>query len=288
MSGTSLPPPPFTLGPYELLETIGAGAYGTVYRAHRRGCARPLAVKLLSARDDDVGDLRERFLSEVRLLEQVQAPEVAAPIAGGEALGRYFVVMPFAAGEPLDQALALRGPLRPTAALRLGRDLCAAVTAVAGAGALHRDIKPANVVVREGGAATLVDFGLAIPISRREHERAMGTTPYLAPEVASGGAPHVGADLYSVGVTLWEALTAERPFAGETDEEVLSRIVTGVPALEVVTRRPETPLALSALIARLMEPDPAWRLDDPARAARAFDALLAERPYGARSMARSA
>lgn len=270
------PQPPAWFERYELRSIAGRGTYGTVYRA-RAVDGVEVAVKLLTRDVNQDTRLLARFLREISSLSQVSSPHVVRVLRSGFERGRYFIVLELVEGASLYDVLRCRGQLSTREAMRIGRDLCAAVEALQEVQLVHRDIKPANILVGPTGAATLLDFGLAKQLCDRSVTSTgelVGTVAYFAPEVIVGEPQHVGSDLYAIGVTLWELLVGTRPFVGKTAIEVMDAIASGVPAPRVASVRPDVPEALSDLIASLTEPDSVERLSDPAVARGRFEALL--------------
>ena len=198
--------------PFELLEELGRGGMGTVFRAHHRGLDRDVAVKFLAAEGVEDPELRARLLREARLLARVSHPGVVQVHDVGESDGMPYVVMELVVGAPLSACL----PLPPERIVALGLQATEALIAVHAAGVVHRDIKPDNLLIEPSGRLRLVDFGIARSqdvndgrLTRTGHYT--GTPAYLAPEVGQGAPPDPRQDLFALGVTLAQALTGAPP-----------------------------------------------------------------------------
>ncbi len=221
------------LGKYELLETVGQGAFGTVYKARDAELDRVVAVKVPRAGQlADAQDL-DRFLREARSVAQLRHASIVTVHDVGQVEGVPYLVSDFVAGVTLADLLSARRPgFRETAEL-----LAAVSDALHYAhqrGVVHRDVKPSNVMIGEGGAAFLMDFGLAKreagEISMTLDGQVLGTPAYMAPEQARGESHAVGprADVYSLGVVLYQLLTGELPFRG-TQRMLLHQVVHDEP-----------------------------------------------------------
>ena len=208
-------------GRLELLERIGAGTFGEVYRAFDTKLHREVAVKLLHVgRPED--RLVDRLLHEARALAQVNHPNVVIVHDAEPWDGRVGLCMEFIRGKTLGQILVTEGPRGAREAAIIGQDLCQALAAVHGAGILHRDVKAQNVMREEGGRIVLMDFGTgrALADERGNPTHLIGTPLYLAPEVLEGGKASVRSDIYSLGVLLYHLVTNDFPVRGKSHEEL--------------------------------------------------------------------
>lgn len=259
---------PLSFGDYDLLEVIGGGM-GIVYRARRRGEDRDVALKLLRQERLLDGEARARFARELAALQRVRHPAICPLLAAGEVDGLPFLCMPLLRGQDLGariEAARERGDTIPW------RDAVAWIATIAEAlheahraGLVHRDIKPSNIFVDEDGAPHLLDFGLArFDADRLRHltrtGQVIGTPTYLAPEQleARRGETDARADVYGLGATLFELLTAEPPFAAATRVELYERILDG-PSPDLTARRPDLPPALAEVLAVALSRTPAHR-----------------------------
>ena len=206
-------------GHLEIIELIGSGSYGDVYRARDTRLGRDVALKLLRTRD--AAESGASFLvREGHLLSRVKHANVVT-VHGADCIdGRTGVWMELIEGETLEQEVRRRGALEPTAVAQIGAVLADALEAVHSAGLLHRDVKAQNVMRDRAGRLVLMDFGSGDDAQRFASSTAEGTPLYAAPEVLNGGEASVRSDIYSLGVLLWHLLTASYPVKGESVDEI--------------------------------------------------------------------
>jgi len=273
------------LGQYEILDQLGAGGMGEVYRARDTTLDRDVAIKVIPA--DLAGDeqRRTRFTREAKALAALNHTNIAAIYGLEEAGDVRFIVMELVDGESL-QARLQRGPLPLAEGLAISRQVAAALEAAHRAGIVHRDIKPANVVVTASGEAKVLDFGIAKEMEERHVAEAtalpteltgegviLGTAPYMSPEQVRGGAIDERSDIWSFGCLLYELLAARGPFVRETVADTLGAILEAEPDLG--TLPPGVPGDARSLIASCLRKDPMERLPDMAAARVVLDELLA-------------
>jgi tRNA A-37 threonylcarbamoyl transferase component Bud32 len=259
---------------YELLDVIGSGGFGTVWRARNKALGRIDAIKVV--RQQDVrADARRRFVEEAQRLASVDHPNVVKVYAIEEHDGGIRLVLEYVKGQTLEQFLTENGPFSPHEAARIGIDLCRALAALHAKDLVHLDVKTGNVMRGERGRIVLLDFGLARPRAKNasgaaEDTPLCGSPPYMAPEMF-GGRGEVGprADVYSLGVTLYRCATGRYPYRFERNEELVDAIIEGrrVPIAEVL---PDVPAEFAALLERAMATDPTRRFES----AGAFEAAL--------------
>jgi len=256
-------------GRYEVVACLGAGAMGEVYRVRDRQLDEVVALKRLTLASK--GEAAERFLREVKLGRRVTHRNVARTHDVGEHDGALFLTMELVEGTTLEDVLDARGGrLAVDEATRLCRQVLEGLAAAHDAGIVHRDLKPANVLVGADGRAVLTDFGIARAAAEPALTRAqqlVGTPIYMAPEQVTGRPVDHRADLYAFGVMLFELLTGEWPFRGETAIELALARVTQEP---VDPRSLGVPELLAGVILRCLEREPAAR---PASARDVLDLL---------------
>ena len=206
---------------FEILERIGAGAMGSVYRARDRKLDDVVAVKMLKSHLIGDPDFLERTKSEIRLARRITHPNVLRTHDFWEIDGTPVITMEYVRGIPLSRMLETSGRLKLAAGLRVCNQVLQGLSAAHAAGVLHRDIKPANIILDQRGNARLMDFGIA----RQDHGAdknltqpgtIIGTANYIAPEVVLGQTADRRSDLYSMGVMMYEIFTGRLPVQGET------------------------------------------------------------------------
>ncbi|MGH8637929.1 MAG: protein kinase domain-containing protein, partial [Burkholderiales bacterium] len=268
------------LGPYRILRLIGAGGMGEVYAAEDPRLRRTIALKLLPDRDDSDPERVSRLVREAQAAAALQHPGIVTIHSVEEADNRRFITMELIDGDPLS-ALIQPGGLEIDEALRVGAAIAAAIAAAHSRGVIHRDLKPANVMIAKGGAIKVVDFGLA----RLQHAigddestlartstygSLVGTVAYMSPEQAEGRPLDQRTDIFSLGVVLYEMLTGQRPFAGDTPLAVLSAILKdAVRPMSDIT--PQVSDNLTAIVDRCLQKDPALRYQSAMDVARALE-----------------
>jgi serine/threonine-protein kinase len=245
-------------GRLKILERIGQGSFGDVYRAWDSKLDREVAVKLLHT--GGAQPEGATVLKEARLLARVRHPNVATVYDADEIDGRVGLWMEFIRGRNLEQALRERGKLDDREVTRIGIELCRALSAVHDAGLLHRDIKAQNLMQSEDGRLVLMDFGTGreLEVPPGSSVDSAGTPLYLAPEIFAGAQATVRTDIYSTGVLLFHLLTAAYPVRGATIKEVGEAHAAGK-RLDLAAKAPGVNRALAAAIGRAIESDPAKR-----------------------------
>jgi len=264
-----------TVTHYRILDKLGEGGMGVVYRAEDTRLGRPVAVKFLS--DDLATDPQalERFGREARAASSINHPHICAVYDVGQHGDRPFLVMELLEGQTLRHALAGR-PLPVDRLLELAIQIADALDAAHGAGLVHRDIKTANIFLTVRGQVKVLDFGLAKQRSglgagaNSETELAgpaghhtmtgqtMGTLGYMSPEQARGDTLDGRSDLFSVGVVLYQMATGREPFAGRTQALVLDGILHATPAPPSAIN-PDVPVELDRIVGKLLEKDREYR-----------------------------
>jgi serine/threonine protein kinase len=254
-----------TLGAYRVEGSIGSGATGVVYRAVDVDSARPVALKVLHDNLGSISGLERRFSREARVLAKLSHPNIVEVLDFGVEQGRTFIALELLEGETLEEALA-RGPIDPARALAYYDPILAALAEAHEHEVVHRDLKPANVFLTKDGAVKILDFGLAKMLSVEElsHEgtltrkgRIVGTPAYMAPEQITGVSIDVRADVYALGVMLYELLADRRPFLYERRSELLrAHLLEPVPEITGVREGLWLHPALEALLARALAKDP--------------------------------
>ncbi len=264
---------------FEILEKVGQGGMGAVYRARRRSDGALVALKLLPPHLGQVPDQLSRFLREARAAAALRHPNIVAGLDAGCVDGQHFVAMEFVEGESLDSRLRREAPLPEAEALAIGEAVASALAHAHEKGLVHRDVKPSNILVGRkvgdediaGGAAArdaqgvfLADFGIAkwtdadsTAITRTGF--GIGTPQYAAPEQARGDpAADARADLYGLGATLYHAAVGRPPYDGTTAADVAARHASS-PVPDARVGNPALSAGTARLLERLLAKDPAAR-----------------------------
>lgn len=252
---------------YRLLEEIGRGGMGVVYRARDGHLGRDVAVKVLGASTASDGSLRKRFRQEARALSLLNHPSISTVFDFDSDDGLDFLVMELVEGQSLEERVR-GGPLAEAEVADIGAQVAAALAAAHEQGVIHRDLKPGNVIVTPKGRVKLLDFGLAIlcpgalasPDTRSidETNRLIGTLAYMSPEQLLGREVDERSDLFSLGVLLFEMATGRRPFDAPLSTALTNQVLHQ-PAPSLGTLGAKVTPSLEALIASLLEKDPKRR-----------------------------
>jgi serine/threonine-protein kinase len=269
---------PLAWGPLHLLEKIGEGAYGEVYRARDTRLDREVALKLLRREDGAATPLASSVIEEGRMLAQVRHPNVVTVHGADRADGRVGLWMEFVRGETLEDVLRAQGPFDPLEAIRVGIDLCRALGAVHAAGLLHRDITARNVMREAGGRIVLMDFGTGldrVEAGPGATRGLAGTPVYLAPEILEGGEASVRSDLYAVGVLLYHLTTGAWPVSGRTIDEIREKHARGDRA-RLADARAGLPPAFMRVVEHATAPLPQTRFASAAAMEAALVTALAD------------
>jgi len=289
------------LGPYEILEPLGAGGMGEVYRARDPRIDRTVALKVLPEVFFEDEERRARFGREARTLASLNHPgiavlysfeEVPGPSSSsGSSSTRHLLVMELVEGEGLDQKIAA-GPLPLEETVSYARQIAEALAAAHEKGIVHRDLKPANVVVMKDGRAKILGFGLAkvagsgdsakadttLPTDMKTREGVvMGTVPYMSPEQVSGRPLDHRTDIFSLGVILYEMATGQRPFQGDSPAELISSILRDTPRPPGELRK-GLPGNLERMVQRCLEKSAADRVQSARQILDGLRDLTAEAP----------
>jgi len=252
---------------YRIVEKLGAGGMGEVYRARDEHLKRDVAFKILRRDSQGGAEAEKKILSEARSASALNDPHICTIHEVGEAGGHHFIVMELVEGRPLNSLIPPEG-LRPELVVRYGAQIAAALAHAHDRGIIHRDIKTANVVITPSGQVKVLDFGLARFYGDREFAEStrstqsaidasaiVGTLPYIAPEILRGEEAGARSDIWSLGVTLYEMSAGNRPFRGQTAFELTSGILREpLPPLP-----PQLPAGLRTVIERCLEKEPGHR-----------------------------
>ena len=284
---------PLTLGQYRLLEELGRGGMGRVYKALHTIMGRVVALKVIAPELMSDPVAIEWFHREVRASTQLVHPNIVMAFDANEADGLHFLVMEYVHGITLDALIKQRGPLTVEHACALMRQAALGLQHAHEKGMVHRDIKPGNLLIplpqgeqQPDVLVKILDFGLARlqgkthgeTIALRGEAGVLGTPDYISPEQSRNiHAADIRSDLYSLGCAFYFALAGRVPFPGENAmEKVIKHLMEQPEPLTNV--RPETPSAVAAIVERLMAKEPDQRYQTPADLAQALEAWAAEQP----------
>src|ERR671919_177242 len=239
-------------GRYRLEAQIGAGGMSTVYRAFDAVLERRVAIKLMHREIATDSDQLERFRREARAVAQLSHPHIVGVIDAGEYEGRPYIVFEYVEGETLKERIRRMGRLPMDEAIAYAIEIARALGCAHSHHIVHRDVKPQNVLIDEEGSAKVTDFGIARTLDQEgltADGRVLGTTDYVSPEQALGHAVTGQSDLYSLGIVLFEMLTGQVPFRGESQVAVaMKHVREEIPDVQV--RRPEVSAALASVVER--------------------------------------
>src|SRR5262245_31621491 len=257
---------------YEIVREIGRGAMGVVYEGRDTRLARRVAIKILPP--DKVADSlrRRRFIQEARAASALNHPGIITVHDIDSSDGVDLIVMEYVEGKTLDHLIPARG-MRPAVALKYAIQIADALASAHAAGIIHRDLKPSNLIVADDGRVKILDFGLAklveppesapdvetVSVHRLTAEKTVvGTVPYMSPEQAQGGRLDARSDIFSFGSVLYEMLSGQRTFAGDSSLSTIAKILSEDPT-PLGQLVPALPADLAKIVGRCLRKDPARR-----------------------------
>jgi len=253
---------------YEILDRIGQGGMGTVYRARQMSMDRTVALKILPSDLAGNPEYVKRFTQEAHAAGKLDHVNIVRALDVGNAGSHYYFAMEYVEGKSAADRLQQEKPFTQEEIFEIGEQIALALEHARQRGIVHRDIKPGNVLITHAGVAKLADFGLARPTSvvdNSENRRAQGTPLYMSPEQARADRViDSRSDIYSLGATLYHLLCGEPPFQGKTDAETLRMHVAQQP-IPAHERNPEVSKTLSVVIERMLQKDPGNRYETPAQ-----------------------
>jgi WD40 repeat protein len=275
-------------GEYELIEKLGQGGMGVVYRARQKALDREVAVKLLAAGPWASRDFIERFQREAQSAARMQHPNIVSIFEVGAHDELNYFSMQLVRGESLAALMSRAGPQDPRRAASLLRTVAEAVDYAHRLGVLHLDLKPGNVLLDERGEPQVADFGLARRLDdtlAADSDEVSGTPSYMAPEQATLKSRKLtpATDVYGLGAILYELLTGRPPFLGASPQETLRRLTTEAP-LSPRALRPGIPADLEAICLKCLEKEPPQRFGAARGLVSDLAAFLDGRPVGARPL----
>jgi tetratricopeptide (TPR) repeat protein/predicted Ser/Thr protein kinase len=253
---------PEKIAHYEVLDLIGRGGMGAVFRARDTQLDRTVALKILTPTDLPGDEIKERFLREARAGAQLNHPGIVTIYEVGEDEGQHYIAMEYVQGRTLRQLLQEARP-SPQEVIDIIVATGRALGAAHKQGIIHRDIKTDNVMVAEGGEVKVMDFGLAkmvdASVLTKEGE-IMGTVAYMSPQQATGEPIDYRSDIFSLGVVLYELLTGQRPFSGDQEIAIVFSLLNEEP-MGVRELNPEVPRELEQIVFKALQKEPQDRYD---------------------------
>jgi response regulator RpfG family c-di-GMP phosphodiesterase/serine/threonine protein kinase len=268
------------LGNYRILDRLGVGAMGIVFKGEHRRLRKPVAIKILAFSSDEDAKRLQRFYAEMEAAAQLHHPNIVEALDAGEIAGRdpdapilHYYVMEYVPGQDLETYVKGHGPLDLAMACDLAYQVASALAEAHLHDLVHRDIKPSNVLRTPKGQAKLLDFGIARRFRHRMTEPGtmLGTIDYLAPEQAKDASTvDIRADIYGLGGVLFWCLTGKPPFPsrGSVVEDLTARLTQPPPSVR--TLRPDLPPAVDAILSRMLAPAPDNRYLTPQAVMRAL------------------
>lgn len=248
---------------FEIIEVIGHGGLGAVYRAFDKETQKPVAIKVLRAevvKSDP--SIITRFQREAQVLSELDHPNIVRAISSGEENGQHYIVMEYLAGGTLRDLLKEKGPIEIPRLLEISIDISDALTRAHRKNIIHRDIKPSNIIFGADGTPHLSDFGIARLDEETRLTQAgdvLGSYHYLSPEACSGKQVDHRSDIWSLAVTMFEMLTGQTPFEGDSPGAVVNAVMNK-PVPNALELRPDAPVQLVHLIEFMMKRDPNQRV----------------------------
>ena len=272
-------------GRYRLEEFAGMGSFGAVYRATDQRVGRTVAVKILKPDlgDDEMNDARELFQREALTAGRLTHPHIVAVTDVGEDAGFAYLVMEWLEGSTLEDELRARVPFSPEETSSLLGTIADALSAAHNAGVIHRDIKPSNIHLgrRERPFVKVLDFGIAKVVTSSTAvaaSRIAGTVSYMSPEQITGSRIDRRTDIYSLGIVLYQMLTGELPFKGESQGHIIQQHIASIPP-SLSEARPDLPPELSHVIQRALGKLPEARQQSAQELHSEFAAALARKAF---------
>jgi serine/threonine protein kinase len=265
---------------YVILDRLGEGGMGRVYKAQHRLMGRLVALKVIAPRYAARMRSVARFQREIKLIGRLDHPNIIRAYDADQIGSAFYFVMEYAGGETLGGVLEKRGPLPLDEVIDYARQAALGLAHAHGQGIVHRDIKPSNLLLTDARQIKVLDLGLGTLTDANEKTsfatvagRAVGTIDFMSPEQANGDPVDGRSDLFGLGCTMYVLLTSRAPYPGDTDLERLVGRLKG-PPIPITDHRPDLPSAAVQVLKKLMAQQPKDRFPTAAEAAEALEALL--------------
>ncbi len=267
---------------FTIVERLGQGGMGAVYRAIQHSVGRDVAIKVVHPNLASDPGVIKRFLREARLASRLNHANAVAVLDSGQTVdGLFYIAMELVSGRTLADVADAEGRFELRRLIRIGMQVCEALEAAHQLGVIHRDLKPSNIMLLDGGrdVVKVLDFGLAKSLAFGERSEVtgsnnlIGTPAYMPPERAVGGSGDARSDLYSLGCILYQLGAGTGPFASDDNRDLLTKQVLDAPK-----PMPDVPPAFAAVVARLLSKEPDARYQSALETFDALDDVLAELP----------
>jgi len=222
-----------SVGEYKIVEKVGQGGMGSVYRAVHSKLDQTVAIKVLSSEFSDNPSMRKRFINEARIQAKFSHPNVVNVLNFFEIDNKAYLVMEFVEGDTLEKMLQRKGILQIDEALNISYSVLNALMFMHSKGVIHRDIKPANIMFTKSKVVKVADFGIAKSVDEKtKHTKTgmLGSVMYLTPEQILGEQISASTDIYSFGITLYKMLTGRTPFTSKSEFEIMKSHLEQQPA----------------------------------------------------------
>ncbi len=272
-----------TLGQYTISRRLGQGGMATVYLAEQTSIGRQVALKIMPSYFMHDPTFLERFNQEVKVIARLQHPRILPVYDYGDFEGQPYIVMAYMSGGTLSDRIRNDGPMPLDEVVRLVKQIAEGLDHAHRAGIIHRDFKPSNVLLDNSGNVYLADFGIAKvseSTAQLTGSAIIGTPTYMAPEMADQGIVSPSIDIYALGVTIYEMLTGQYPYVGDTPLRVMMAHVNN-PIPDVLATRPNLPVGVSEVLRRAMAKNPGARYTTAAELAADLDAAASGEPVSA-------
>ena len=271
---------------FEILEKVGQGGMGAVFRARQLSMDRIVALKILPPKLAQDPTFKTRFLNEARVCAKLSHLNIINGIDCGEGNGYTYFAMEYVDGRTIKQVMKEKGKIAPMAALKIIRQMVEALAYARSQGLVHRDVKPDNIMVTSAGVAKLCDLGLAKHVEGNEDAsltqsgQAVGTPHYISPEQARGDPVSFSSDIYSLGATFYHVMTGKTPFDAPTSAAVMALHIAS-DTRNPCDVEPSIPIGFGQVISKMMAKESKDRYNEPETLTADMDALEAGRAPGA-------
>ncbi len=269
------------IGPYEILDKIGHGGMGVVYRAIHKKIEKEVAIKAIPPQLSQDSKTRKRFLNEARLQAKLSHPNIVNVINYIESEDSIYLIMEYVKGETLEERIKREGFLEPEKAVEISEKILDALEYLHNKGIVHRDLKPSNIMFTQNGRVKVTDFGISKLVGKKGLTTTMlaGSYTYLSPEEITGQGTTYSSDIYSYGVTLYQMLAGKVPFDYDSEYRIMKAHLEEKPK-DIRKHNPKVPFKLSMSVLKAISKDPKSRYKTPAEfKEKLLESLTSEKFY---------